>query len=71
MNDVLSEIKQAKELCEIYTNEECTNKFSVGYVLAFDDDYVVIKMYDSNGHYDGIECFNMDQYMKSIPIQII
>ena len=60
MKDILAEIKEAKELCEVYTNEECTTKFSVGYVLAFDDDYVVLKMYDPNGHYDGIGCFSTD-----------
>lgn len=60
MEKTLKELMKDKALCEIYTDIDDTSKFAVGYIIACDGGYTVVKMYDPHGHYDGICCFLTD-----------
>ncbi len=75
MKNRLLKIKQNGDLCEIYSDFNATSKYAVGYILDFDGDYTVIKLYDPYGHYDGIAYFLTDSiydvqtntlYLKSL-----
>ncbi len=59
MKNRLTKIKCSKQLCAIYTDEESTNRFAVGYVISCDE-YTIFELYDPYGHYDGIACFLTD-----------
>lgn len=54
MENILELLKKNDTLCEIYTNEENLNKFSVGYIVAIDKNFFVFENIDEYGFSDGI-----------------
>lgn len=53
MINKLSELKKNKIIASFYTNENDLSKFSVGYVVDFNDDYIVFALVSPEGLNDG------------------
>ena len=60
MKSILQQIKSAELICEIYTNRENTDSFSVGYVLSIDNDYAIFQLYDPDGLFDGFRVMTIE-----------
>ena len=61
---VFTRLKDDKTLCEIYTNSSNLNVFSVGYIIAFDDEFYITKNLDAFGRQDGYFCGNIGEIVK-------
>lgn len=46
-------IKENKEIAAYYTNDSHTDKFLVGYLIEFNDDYFILAHISPQGTYDG------------------
>lgn len=64
MLNTLKALLKNQNLCEIYTNVEQTNKFSVGYVVAVDERNCLLLAVDFYGQYDGLSCFLIDKIFQ-------
>lgn len=51
-------------LYEFYTDVENTDKFSVGYIVDIDEQYIVIEEIDPYGNNDGWSCFYLDDIIR-------
>ncbi|KOF55772.1 hypothetical protein AGR56_18355 [Clostridium sp. DMHC 10] len=49
----LDELKKSKKIASFYTNENNTAKFSVGYIVDYNENNFVIAMISPEGKYDG------------------
>lgn len=49
----LEELKKNKKIASFYTNENNTIKFSVGYIIDYNDEYFVLATISPEGLYDG------------------
>lgn len=45
-----------KDLCEIYSDTSNSDKFVVGYIVAYDEQFLIINQIDQYGYYDGMFC---------------
>lgn len=59
MKKYIKKLMEEKQLCEIYTNASNQDLFAVGYFIACDDDYALVKSFDENGKSDGVLCYNI------------
>lgn len=50
---MLATAEKRKELLGIYTNYQDSTKFAAGYILASDDQFVLLGHIDPKGNYDG------------------
>ena len=64
MRKTIEELKYNNEVCEIYTNSEMTNKFSVGYIIENDKDFFVCRAIDQYGAQDGWFCCLYDNIIR-------
>ena len=53
INGILQELIISKEIVVIYTDNENTNTFSVGYILAYSENEIVVAYVDEFGNNDG------------------
>lgn len=63
MKIYFSEIDK-KNLYEIYTDVENTDKFTVGYIVAIDEQFIVVEEIDAYGNNDGWTCFYLDDVIR-------
>lgn len=77
--NILNQSKEQNSYISIYTNQEDINKFSMGIVANFDDDFILLKKVSPEGNYDGfsivlveyIYCIEFDDnYLKKIELTI-
>lgn len=54
----------SNEMYEIYANLENSNKFTVGYIIANDKNYIVCESIDPYGKKDGLVLFLCDNIIK-------
>ncbi len=64
MTNKLKTLLQNQRLCEIYSNTDHTDKFSVGYIVAVDKHNCLLQAVDFYGQYDGLSCFLLDEIYK-------
>lgn len=62
--DFIKKCCRDKELCEIYSDVSDNDKFYVGYILAYDEQFLMIAQIDKYGHYDGISCILARDIMR-------
>ena len=65
--DILTELYQSQQIALIYTNEEETDKFFVGYVNQMFSNQVIVNNISPYGKYDGI-CIKMLEDIYRIEI---
>lgn len=59
----LQELKDSQKLCELYIKTD-TNLFLQGYLLAFDDDHVLIASITEDGISDGFLLFELENIRR-------
>ncbi len=64
MMDIIKKVVEEKLLCEIYSNCDDLNTFAVGYILEYDDDFILYKSVDKYGNDDGLYCRAIDTVVK-------
>lgn len=64
MKEIIEELKLSRELCEIYTDSDYTDKFFVGYILESDQEFFVCKAINAYGEYDGWICCLHDNIIR-------
>ena len=64
MIEKIKELKEKQEVCNIYHDENDTLRFSVGFILGYDEKFFVIESIDPNGKSDGFKCGLMDSIIK-------
>ena len=64
MKERLKKAQRNKKLCAVYTNTERTTRFTVGFLLDMDDSYIILKLINSYGLYDGIVCIMYDDIYR-------
>ena len=53
INETLQELINSKEIAVIYTDDEDTSIFSIGYILAYSEDEIIVAHIDVFGNNDG------------------
>lgn len=56
MNNLLKDLTNSNTACGVYTNWEDKDKFSVGYIIGYDEEFFVMEKIDPYGRQDGISC---------------
>lgn len=51
------------QLIAVFKNKEKLDHFIVGTILAMDDAYIVLRLFNENGEYDGITCLSQREIM--------
>jgi hypothetical protein len=64
MRTKIKELIETQKLCSVYTNAKSTDKFSVGFLLKYDDKYFIMESIDQYGKSDGIFCSLIDNIFK-------
>lgn len=62
--DYVSKYCKNKELCEIYSDISNNDKFMVGYIIAYDEQFLIITQIDQYGKYDGFACILMRDVIR-------
>lgn len=60
MFDLLKEICEKEYLVEIYANPRDLNSYVIGYILCYNEDYIIIKNISSTGKYNGMSCLMIE-----------
>jgi hypothetical protein len=56
MKKTLEKLMIEKKLCALYTNKEEPTRFTVGYILSMDENFILLETVDTHGNYDGFMC---------------
>lgn len=64
MKEQLKKIQKNKKLCAIYTNVVTTTQFTVGFLLDMDEQYIILKLINPYGFYDGVVCIMYDDIYR-------
>lgn len=64
MKTKLKELVDTQQICSVYTDLDATNKFAVGYILQFNENYFVMESIDQYGKSDGVFCSLVDNIIK-------
>jgi len=64
MREILGKLKGSQELCSMYADGDDLEKFAVGFVTDFDDDFVLFERVSPEGKNDGIKCELIDRVVK-------
>ena len=60
----LVNLMEKGELCEIYTDPDRLDIFSVGYIVSVDEDFYILKSVNEYGKFDGYYCEIIDNIIK-------
>lgn len=60
----LVNLMEKGELCEIYTDPDRLDIFSVGYIVSVDEDFFILESINEYGKFDGYYCEIIDNIIK-------
>ena len=60
----LKDLQNKKQLCEIYTNDSDTGKFSVGYIIFYDKHWCCIQSFNQYGKQDGTILVSIEDIIR-------
>lgn len=64
MLKILEMLKKNNEICCNFSNQEETNRFSLGYIIGLDEKFYLFEHISPTGENDGISCRQVDKIYK-------